>query len=103
MTPNLNLSLAIQRRPGTMVPKIIAVVILAIIAYSIEPTRPFAVPLAIVALVAVYTLEAIRVVPQQEAFVVERLGRFDRTLEPGLRFILPPLERVAYRHSLKEV
>jgi regulator of protease activity HflC (stomatin/prohibitin superfamily) len=35
--------------------------------------------------------------------VVERLGKFDRTLTPGLKFIVPFIERVAYRHSLKEV
>jgi len=86
-----------------MVPKVLAVIALAVVAYTFPPTRGLAIPLAVVALVVVYALEAIRVVPQQEAFVVERLGRFDRVLEPGLGFILPPLERVAYRHSLKEV
>jgi regulator of protease activity HflC (stomatin/prohibitin superfamily) len=35
--------------------------------------------------------------------VVERLGKYDRTLTPGLKFIVPFIERVAYRHSLKEV
>jgi regulator of protease activity HflC (stomatin/prohibitin superfamily) len=86
-----------------MIPKIVVIVVLAILGHLFEPTRSFAVPLAVIALVVVYALEAIRVVPQQEAFVVERLGRFDRVLEPGLTFILPPIERVAYRHSLKEV
>jgi regulator of protease activity HflC (stomatin/prohibitin superfamily) len=43
------------------------------------------------------------VVPQQSAFVVERFGRFHATLEPGLNFIVPVFDRVAYRHSLKEV
>ena len=41
--------------------------------------------------------------PQQHAWVVERLGKFDRTLTPGLKFVIPFIERVAYRHSLKEV
>jgi regulator of protease activity HflC (stomatin/prohibitin superfamily) len=35
--------------------------------------------------------------------VVERLGKFDRTLTPGLKFVVPFIERVAYKHSLKEV
>jgi len=50
-----------------------------------------------------FVLEGVRVVPQQSAFVVERFGRFHATLEPGLNFIVPVFDRVAYRHSLKEV
>ena len=45
----------------------------------------------------------LKVVPQQHAWVVERLGKFDRTLTPGLKFVVPFIERVAYKHSLKEV
>ena len=41
--------------------------------------------------------------PQQNAWVVERLGKYDRTLTPGLKFVVPFIERVAYKHSLKEV
>ncbi|MEO8718798.1 MAG: paraslipin, partial [Burkholderiales bacterium] len=50
-----------------------------------------------------FVLEGVRVVPQQSAFVVERFGRFSSVLEPGLNFIVPVFDRVAYRHSLKEV
>ncbi len=46
--------------------------------------------------------KGIKVVPQQQAWIVEKLGRFDRVLEPGLRFLVPFVERVAYKHSLKE-
>ncbi len=42
------------------------------------------------------------VVPQQSAFVVERLGKFHRVLSPGLHFLIPLADRVAYVHSLKE-
>ncbi|CAK4681435.1 hypothetical protein LEN26_020530 [Aphanomyces euteiches] len=42
------------------------------------------------------------VVPQQRAWVVERFGRFHTTLEPGLHFLIPVVDRVAYVHSLKE-
>jgi regulator of protease activity HflC (stomatin/prohibitin superfamily) len=45
----------------------------------------------------------VRVVPQQQAWVIERLGRFHAILEPGLRVIVPFVDRVQYRHSLKEV
>jgi regulator of protease activity HflC (stomatin/prohibitin superfamily) len=57
--------------------------------------------LAVVALVFVY--RTFKIVPQQNAWVVERLGRYDRTLTPGLKFVIPFVERVAYKHSLKEV
>ena len=46
--------------------------------------------------------KGIRVVPQQTALVVERLGRFHAVLEPGLNVIVPLIDRVAYRHVLKE-
>jgi len=42
-------------------------------------------------------------VPQQQGWVVERLGRFHRVLEAGLNFIIPILDRVAYKHSFKEI
>lgn len=46
--------------------------------------------------------KGIKIVPQQTAWVIEKLGRFDRKLEPGLNLLIPYIERVAYRHSLKE-
>ncbi len=58
----------------------------------------------IIAIVAVvFVSRTFKIVPQQHAWVVERLGRYDRTLAPGLKFVIPFVERVAYRHSLKEV
>jgi regulator of protease activity HflC (stomatin/prohibitin superfamily) len=42
------------------------------------------------------------VVPQQSAFVVEMLGKYSRTLQAGFHILIPFVERVAYRHSLKE-
>ena len=47
-------------------------------------------------------VKAIRVVPQQRAWVVERLGRFHAVLAPGLNFVVPFMDRVAYRHDLRE-
>ncbi|KAK9836067.1 hypothetical protein WJX84_001705, partial [Apatococcus fuscideae] len=44
----------------------------------------------------------IRIVPQQTAFVIERFGRYKRTLEPGLHILIPGVDRIAYVHSLKE-
>ena len=58
----------------------------------------------VVAVIAViFIIRTLKIVPQQNAFVVERLGKYDRTLTPGLSFVLPFIDRVAYKHSLKEV
>jgi regulator of protease activity HflC (stomatin/prohibitin superfamily) len=51
----------------------------------------------------IFIVRTIKIVPQQNAMVVERLGKYDRTLTPGLKFVVPFIERVAYKHSLKEV
>ena len=56
----------------------------------------------IFALAAIAVIRGICIVPQQQAYVIERLGRFDRVLEPGLTFIIPGVDRVAYKHILKE-
>lgn len=42
------------------------------------------------------------VVPQQTVYVVERFGRFNRLMSPGLQLIIPLVERITYAHSLKE-
>ena len=59
--------------------------------------------LVIAVIAAIFVIRAIKIVPQQHAFVVEKLGKYDRTLTPGLKFVVPFIERVAYKHSLKEV
>merc|ERR1719362_451019 len=42
-------------------------------------------------------------VPQQEAWLVERMGKFNTILEPGLNFLIPILDKVKYVQSLKEI
>jgi regulator of protease activity HflC (stomatin/prohibitin superfamily) len=61
--------------------------------------------IAVVILVVAVTfvMKAVKVVPQQNAWVVERLGRFHAVLQPGLNIVIPFVDRIAYRHSLKEV
>ena len=44
----------------------------------------------------------VKVVPQQTAFVVERLGKFYGVLQPGINWVIPFFDRIAYKHSLKE-
>ena len=52
---------------------------------------------------ALFIVRSVKVVPQQNAWVVERLGKFNTTLAPGLSFLVPFVDRVAYKHSLKEI
>ncbi|MEH6459919.1 SPFH domain-containing protein [Chitinimonas sp. JJ19] len=61
----------------------------------------FAIVFFVVALV--FAMKAIKIVPQQHAWIVERLGRFHGTLEPGLKIVVPLVDRVAYKHDLREV
>ncbi|WP_310386618.1 stomatin-like protein [Roseateles sp.] len=61
----------------------------------------FAIVLLVVA--AVFIVQSIKVVPQQNAWVVERLGKYHGTLTPGLNFLWPFVDRLAYKHSLKEI
>jgi len=51
----------------------------------------------------IFVARAIKIVPQQNAWVVERLGKFHATLSPGLNVLIPFVDRVAYKHSLKEI
>jgi regulator of protease activity HflC (stomatin/prohibitin superfamily) len=51
----------------------------------------------------VFIVKTINVVPQQHAWVVERLGKYHSTLGPGLNIVIPFIDRVAYKHVLKEI
>ena len=59
--------------------------------------------LVLAVIAVVFIVRSLKIVPQQNAWVVERLGKYDRTLTPGLSFLVPFVDRVAYKHSLKEV
>ena len=61
----------------------------------------FAIVVFVIALVFVF--KTINVVPQQNAWVVERLGKYHATLAPGLNIVVPFIDRIAYKHSLKEI
>jgi regulator of protease activity HflC (stomatin/prohibitin superfamily) len=47
--------------------------------------------------------KSIRIVPQRSAFIVQRLGKYKHTLDAGLHVLIPFLDKVAYKHSLKEM
>jgi regulator of protease activity HflC (stomatin/prohibitin superfamily) len=53
--------------------------------------------------VAFFVLRTVRIVPQQSAFVVERLGQYNRTLNAGMHIVVPFVDSIRYRHSLKEL
>jgi len=61
------------------------------------------VALLVLVIAVIFIARTFKIVPQQHAWVVERLGRYDRTLTPGLKFVIPFVERVGYKHSLKEI
>ena len=54
-------------------------------------------------IVVIFVARSIKVVPQQNAWVVERLGKYHATLTPGLNLLVPFVDRLAYKHSLKEI
>ena len=51
----------------------------------------------------IFITQSVKVVPQQHAWVVERLGKYHQTLTPGLSFLIPFIDKVAYKHVLKEI
>ena len=60
------------------------------------------VALVILFVVVIVVAKGVRVVPQQSAWVVERLGKYHGTLLPGLNLVIPFIDNIAYKHSLKE-
>ncbi|MGZ5036915.1 MAG: SPFH domain-containing protein [Usitatibacter sp.] len=78
-------------------------VIITIAVAALTKNTALTVATFVVAMFIVLVAEGVRIVPQQNAWVVERFGKFFRVLEPGFNLIVPFFDRVAYRHSLKEV
>ena len=81
---------------------IIAIVVGAAAGFMTE-SPGVAIGVFIGAFVVALLIEGMKIVPQQSAWVVERLGKFHTVLQPGFNWITPFFDRVAYRHSLKEV
>jgi regulator of protease activity HflC (stomatin/prohibitin superfamily) len=63
----------------------------------------FIVALAVVFVVIIILAKTTVIVPQQNAFVIESLGKYSRTLRAGFHILIPFIERAAYKHSLKEL
>jgi regulator of protease activity HflC (stomatin/prohibitin superfamily) len=61
------------------------------------------VAIVLLVIAAIFVVRSLKVVPQQHAWVVERLGKYHATLAPGLNILVPFIDRVAYKHVLKEI
>jgi len=83
--------------------KLAVAVVAAIIAANMPVLQHYWGWVLLIGVIVAFVVEGVRIVPQQSAWVVERLGRFEGTLEPGLNLIIPFFDKVAYVHSLKEV
>jgi regulator of protease activity HflC (stomatin/prohibitin superfamily) len=59
--------------------------------------------LALGLIIALVVWKGFKIVPQQQAWIVERFGKYDRKLEPGLNILIPVYENIAYRFSMKEM
>ena len=59
--------------------------------------------IVILVIAVIFVARSVKVVPQQHAWVVERLGKYHATLSPGLNFLIPFVDRAAYQHTLKEI
>ena len=59
--------------------------------------------ISLLILLILVVLMGAKVVPQQTAYIVERLGKYHSTMSPGLNIIIPFVDRIAYKHTLKEV
>jgi regulator of protease activity HflC (stomatin/prohibitin superfamily) len=83
--------------------KTLIAILLTVAAATLTKSAIATVATFLVAMIVVLLAEGVRIVPQQNAWVVERLGKFHQVLEPGMNLIVPFIDRIAYKHSLKEV
>jgi regulator of protease activity HflC (stomatin/prohibitin superfamily) len=83
--------------------KTIIAAVLALASYFTFQSASAAIGVFLGAFFIALIIEGVCIVPQQNAWVVERLGKYHDAMQPGLRIIVPFIDRVAYRHSLKEV
>ncbi|MCU4154656.1 paraslipin [Carboxylicivirga sp. A043] len=58
--------------------------------------------IAVIVIVAIILISCIKIVPQRSAYIVERLGKYNGTLTAGFHFLMPFLDKVSYKHTLKE-
>ena len=68
-----------------------------------EASPGFIVVVAVLAFVAVTIAKGVRIVPQGEEWIVERLGKYHGTLKPGLNIVIPYLDKIAYQLVTKDI
>ncbi|CUA82796.1 stomatin-like protein [Pseudidiomarina woesei] len=68
--------------------------------FSLTPESVLAIGFAVAVVIVV--LKSARIVPQRSNYVIERLGKYNRTLDSGFHFLIPFIDKVAYQHTLKE-
>ena len=68
-----------------------------------EVTGGLILAIVFIVIAIIFASKSISVIPQQTAWVIESLGKFHKVLSPGLNFIIPFIDKVAYKHSLKEI
>ncbi|MFN4326719.1 MAG: SPFH domain-containing protein [Azonexus sp.] len=68
-----------------------------------EASPGFIVVVAVLAFVAVTIAKGVRIVPQGEEWIVERLGKYHGTLKPGLNLVIPYLDKIAYQLVTKDI
>jgi regulator of protease activity HflC (stomatin/prohibitin superfamily) len=67
------------------------------------PVNPWTIVFVVVLVLAIIVFfKTIRIVPQKQAYIIERLGKYSNTLEAGFHILTPFIDRVAYKHTLKE-
>src|SRR5258706_10338619 len=86
---------------GSMLFKVIAVVIATVLIYGYPPIHALWIPFAVIGLAVVFVVEGVRVVPQQSAWVVERLRQNHPNLGAGAKVIIPLIYPGGDRHSFK--
>jgi regulator of protease activity HflC (stomatin/prohibitin superfamily) len=69
---------------------------------AINPAVITIILVGILLLALIIFFKTIRIVPQKMAFIIERLGKYSTTLEAGFHILVPFLDKVAYKHTLKE-
>jgi regulator of protease activity HflC (stomatin/prohibitin superfamily) len=65
--------------------------------------RKMEIAIVLFVIAVIFVTQSVKVVPQQHAWVLERLGKYNGTLTPGLSLVIPFVDKVAYKHLLKEV
>src|SRR5437016_5179878 len=72
--------------------KLIVALLVGVGAYWVPPLSKYWFAILLLGVIVAFVVEGVRIVPQQFAYVVERLGKFHEVLEPGLNLIIPFLD-----------